>query len=154
MPSLFDGLRLPEASSLNGFAGNRIDRRSEKRSEGSIAAALADPGARLYLFSGDKALLEAGIDPLFAAGEARASAFRREADGVLLGWLPDGPRLAAMVPETTPLDETAIRLVDLRSLAVEGARVAGASRRAGAGAERSATGTHATASAPSAGSRR
>ena len=57
MASFFEGLPETEASSLHGFSGNRIDRRSEKRDDGAVAAALADPAARLYLFQGDKAVL-------------------------------------------------------------------------------------------------
>jgi len=120
MPSLFDGLPAAEASAATGFAGNRIDRRSEKRGEDAIAVALAEPGARLYLFRGDRALLKAGEppDPLFVESEA-GDLGALSHDVVLLGWTADGPRLAATLPETEAVDETRIRLIDLRSLAVE-----------------------------------
>jgi NAD+ diphosphatase len=118
MESLFDGLPAEEASARTGYAGNRIDRRSEKRGADSIATALADASARLYLFRGDKALLR-GIDPLFSAREA--ASLGDLADTILLGWTDTGPRLAAALAETTPIDEARIRPIDLRSLAVEGA---------------------------------
>src|SRR3712207_8378789 len=46
-----------ERSHLNGFSGNRLVRLSEARTEDSVARALADPNARLYLFAEDRALL-------------------------------------------------------------------------------------------------
>lgn len=121
MRSLFDGPPVPEASSLNGFAGNRIDRRSEHRDAGSVEAALADPAARLYLFRGDLALLKPGPspDPLFPIGEALKLGAARDRT-ILLGWTETGPRLAAPLVEDAVVDEAAIRLIDLRSLAIEG----------------------------------
>src|SRR5581483_10160740 len=118
MPSFFDGLPAEEPSSLTGFAGNRIDRRSEKRGEDAIAAALSDRDARIYLFRGDKALLR-GDDPLFLETEAGDLGGLAH-DVVLLGWTETGPRLAATIPETEKVDESVIRLIDLRSLAIEG----------------------------------
>ena len=117
MASLFDSLPQTEPSHANGFAANRIDRRSEKRTEGAIAIALSDQRARFYLFHGDKALLR-GHDPLFLVPEA--DGFER-GDPVLLGWTGEGPRLAAVIAETTPINEKRLTATDLRSLAVEGA---------------------------------
>ena len=74
---------------------------------------------RVYLFMGDKALLRTGAPPLFSPGEATALGADRAAF-ILLGWTDEGPRLAATLDESV-LDETAIRAIDLRSLAVEGA---------------------------------
>lgn len=121
MASFFDGLPETEASSLHGFSGNRIDRRSEKRDEGVVPAALADPAARLYLFQGEKALLRtnAAWDPLFTIAEADAFGADHAAI-ILLGWTGDGPRLAVTIPDATQIEEAAYRLVDLRSLAIEG----------------------------------
>src|SRR3954452_23584772 len=117
--SFFDGLPAVEPSALTGFAGNRIDRRSEKRDEAAVATALADQSARLYLFQGDKTVLN-GNDPLFTTADADASGASRE-DAVLLGWTAFGPRLALVLPAAAPIDESRLRLIDLRSLAVEGA---------------------------------
>lgn len=120
MASIFDGLPETEASSLHGFSGNRIDRRSEKRDEGAVATALADPAARLYLFQGDKAVLRTnGGDPTYTVAEAEAFAADRAAI-ILLGWTGAAPRLAVTIPEATQLDDGAYRLIDLRSLAIEG----------------------------------
>lgn len=121
MASFFDGLPETEASSLHGFSGNRIERRSENRDEGAVPAALADPSARLYLFQGEKAVLrlDAGSGPLFTIAEADALGADR-AEIILLGWTEAGPRLAVTIPDATQLDEGALRLIDLRSLAIEG----------------------------------
>jgi NAD+ diphosphatase len=121
MTSFFDGLPETEASSRLGFSGNRIDRRSEKRDEGAVAAALADPTARLYLFQGDKAVLKATSlpGPTFTAAEAEALSADRDSI-ILLGWTDWGPRLAVTLPDATRLDEGSYRLIDLRSLAIEG----------------------------------
>ena len=119
MTSLFDGLPEPEPSALTGYAGNRIERRSEHRGADALAAAFSDTRARLYLFRGDKALTR-GNDPLFTGAEANALGAARE-EAVLLGWTADGPRLSASLAETAPVDETTITLTDLRSLATGGA---------------------------------
>ncbi|HET7714299.1 MAG TPA: NAD(+) diphosphatase [Bauldia sp.] len=126
MASFFDGLPETEPSTLHGFAGNRIDRRSEKRDDGAVAAALADPEARLYLFQGDKAVLKTGStpDPVFTIAEADALSANRAAI-ILLGWTDSGPRLAVTLPDSTPLETGAFRLVDLRSLAIEGSMTPG-----------------------------
>lgn len=121
MANFFDGIPAQDASSLHGFSGNRIDRRSENRDEDAVPAALADPAARLYLLRDDLAMLRQDKpgDPLFTAEEA-GELGATDAETVLLGWGEDGPRLAAMLPETAPVDESRIRLVNLRSLAIEG----------------------------------
>jgi len=120
MASFFDGLPARDPSDLNGFSGNRIDRRSEKRDDDAVPTALADPAARLYVFAGDRAVLREGEapDPTFSLAEAEALGAARAAM-ILLGWTAAGPRLAVTLPETSPVDETAFRLVDLRTLAVE-----------------------------------
>jgi NAD+ diphosphatase len=125
MPRFFDRLPQPEPSTLFGFAGNRISRMSEHRTPDSVAAALSDAAAGVYLFRADKALIKAGGDPLFTVAEALALGASR-ADAILLGWAAGdarggGPRLAAAIPESQPVDETQITLVDLRSLAISGA---------------------------------
>jgi NAD+ diphosphatase len=115
MPTFFDGLPEHDASSRTGFAGNRIDRRSEERTPESVPAALGEAAARFYLFHGDKVLLRDG-DPLFTVREAQAMGAGAD-NLVLLGWTADGPRLAALLPETTAIDETRLTLGDLRGLA-------------------------------------
>ncbi len=122
MASFFDGLPATDASSLHGFAGNRIDRRSEARDEEAVPTALADPAARLYVFQGENAVLRAGedADPTFTLTEAEALGAERSAM-ILLGWTGTGPRLAVTLPAETTLDEAAFRVTDLRSLATEAA---------------------------------
>ena len=118
MPSFFDGQPAIEPSADTGFAGNRIDRRSEHRSADSVPAALAEPSARVYLFRSDKALLR-GIDPLFTVPEAVALGADLRTT-VLLGWSDNAPRLAATVPDAAVIDESRIALSDLRSVAIAG----------------------------------
>jgi NAD+ diphosphatase len=115
MAGFFDGMPTAEPSARVGFAANRIERRSEHRSDDALPAALRDAGARLYLFRADKVLAR-GDDPLFRAAEADALGMDR-AEAALLGWTPDGPRLAAVLPDTSAIDETRITLTDLRALA-------------------------------------
>src|SRR5437016_731540 len=118
MASFFDGMPTREPSGLVGFAGNRIERRSEHRDSDAVAAAFGDAGARFYLFHADKVLLHHG-DPLFSTGEAHALGAVRD-EVLLLGWTGDGPRLAAMISEPMAIDETTITAIDLRSLATAG----------------------------------
>ena len=116
MTSFFDGLPQVEPSSLTGYAVNRLDRRSDARGPDSLAIALADEQARLYLFRGEPALIKSGDDPLFRTDEARALG----ADlgrAVLLGWSGTAPRLAAVLGEEAPIDETRIAAMTLRALA-------------------------------------
>ncbi len=119
MPSLFDGLPAVEPSSLTGFAGNRIDRRSEARAADTLAAALADPAARLYLFRGEPALVKSGDEPLFTTTEARTLGADLDR-AVVLGWSGAAPRLAAGLDEAAPIDETQVAPVTLRALASAG----------------------------------
>jgi NAD+ diphosphatase len=122
MSSFFEGLPDKEASTFNGFAGNVIDRQSEHRNAQSVSAALADSTARLYLFAGEKAIYRPGTppDPLFDVKDAEKLG-ALETDVVLLGWAKDGPRLAATLPATTVDESNGFRILDLRSLAMEGA---------------------------------
>jgi NAD+ diphosphatase len=104
-----------EPSTLVAFAGNRIERRSEHRSDDAIPAAFHDARARLYLFRADKVLTRGG-DLLFTVAEADALGLNR-AEAVLLGWDGEAPRLTAVLPEAAAIDETRITLTDLRALA-------------------------------------
>jgi NAD+ diphosphatase len=118
MAEMFDGLPETEASALTGFAGNRIERRSEGRQPDAVERALADPTARLYLFAGDRPLMRAA-DPLFDAGEADKLGVACN-EAVLLGWTPEGPRLAATVAAGAETGD-AVTAADLRALATGGA---------------------------------
>jgi NAD+ diphosphatase len=128
MPSFFDDRRFVEASHLNGFSGNLIERWSEGRDETSLAAALAAGEARLHVLIGERALLRSeggAVSSLFTPKEARA--FGIDPDSViLLGMVPEGPRFAAQIPDPGPQAESELQLpdgthaVDLRSLAIQG----------------------------------
>jgi NAD+ diphosphatase len=122
MSRFFEGLPDQEPSKSNGFAGNVIDRQSEHRDAQSVSAALADQTARLYLFAGDKAIYRPGAppDPLFGVDEARKLG-ALDTEVVLLGWAKEGPRLAATLPPTAVSEGNGLAILDLRSLAMEGA---------------------------------
>jgi NAD+ diphosphatase len=121
MPSFFDQTIPAEASHVNGFAGNRLDRLSEARDENSLAAAAADPQARYLLFAQERALVTVNGQ----AGEATFGRAAAEQLGlmddslVLLGAATDGPRLAGLVDEQREPPE-AVKAIDLRSLANQG----------------------------------
>jgi NAD+ diphosphatase len=112
-----------EPSRLVGFAGNRLDRRSEKRDDQTLADALADPAARLMLVSGGARLLlklDGGrFDPHFAPADMAAYG-ADPAQSVLLGFSADGPVLAAPAAieiETLP---DGVKAIDFRSIYVQG----------------------------------
>ena len=122
MHPLFDSPAWQEASQINGFAANRLERHSEHRSDDCVERALGEASARLYLFAADRALLDAA-DGGLAAHFDYATACRhgcRVDTVVLLGHGPGGPRLAALVDEAAELPST-LKAIDLRSLAIQGA---------------------------------
>ncbi|MYZ49023.1 NAD(+) diphosphatase [Propylenella binzhouense] len=117
MGHLFEHPRFGDTSALNGFAGNRLDRLSEARTEASLAEALADPAARLYLLAEERALVAAGSAASALHDVASAAALGLDRGSlVLLGTCPGGPRLAGSVPSDRPLPD-GMHAIDLRSLA-------------------------------------
>lgn len=110
-----------EPSQFVGFAGNRIDRQSENRSDDCVETALADPRARLMPMRDGRLLLKfrETFDPYFtvAENEAVQGALDR---AVLLGFDGDGPLLA--VPAGIDLEQLpeTIKAVDYRSLYMQG----------------------------------
>lgn len=120
MPSLLDSAsRLPPA---HAFGGGSIERWSEARSEGDLAAALADPTSSIHLFSAENALVRqngAGLGAAFSIAEARALGLDEESL-VLLGIADGRPRLAGQVADAAALP-AGISSTDLRSLALGGA---------------------------------
>ena len=121
MPSFFDQTIPAEASHLNAFAGNRLDRLSEARDETSLAVAVADPAARYLLFAEERVLIafngEAGIATFERQAAERLGLVRDSL--MLLGKTGSGPRLAGMIGEADDLPET-VKAIDLRSLANQG----------------------------------
>jgi NAD+ diphosphatase len=108
-----------------GYAGSRIDRAAERRSdEAALRALETDAAAQTYVIVGDLIVLQKGgaaLDPLFpnaksaALGHARESAF--------LGLMDGAPRFAvALDPSATDAlkANNAFELTDLRSIAVRG----------------------------------
>ncbi|MGQ2907508.1 MAG: NAD(+) diphosphatase [Aliihoeflea sp.] len=111
-----------EPSRFVGFAGNRIDRQAENRSETALADALADPRLSVLILRGGRLCLKmngAGPDCHFSASEAEALKAKLQ-HAVLLGHGPDGPVIAApgsLEPEDLP---DGIKAIDLRSLNSQG----------------------------------
>lgn len=111
-----------EPSQAIGFAGNIIDRQSEKRSEEDIPNALADPQAKLMLMRAGRILLKLNGDtfePYFKVDEAAAYAPAFD-QVVLLGSNDESPVLAvpgSFDPEALP--ET-VKAIDYRSVNVQG----------------------------------
>jgi NAD+ diphosphatase len=108
-----------------GYAGGRIDRAAERRSDPAALAALGrDPTSRSYLIGGDVVALKktlGGHDPLFETAEAQRLGDPPEV--VFLGLLDGAARFAvALAPAAIPLLQARpdIELIDLRSIAVRG----------------------------------
>lgn len=102
-----------------GFAGNRLIRDGENRTEATLGLALADPQARVYLMHEGRWLCRShggGADPSFDV--AAATELAGGSDFILLGHDASGggPRLATMAVILPP-EETGIRAEPLRALA-------------------------------------
>jgi len=118
---LFDA-PLREPSQFVAFAGNRIDRQAENRTDDVLGKALADPATRILLSRGGRLYLKmngSGFDPYF--GLAEAAAFRARPElGVLLGMSPSGPVVAApggLDAEDLP---EGVKAIDHRSVYTQG----------------------------------
>ncbi|MCO6387571.1 NAD(+) diphosphatase [Aliihoeflea sp. 40Bstr573] len=111
-----------EPSRFVGFAGNRIDRQAENRSETALADALSDPRLSVLILQGGRLYLKmngAGPDCRFSASEATGLKAKLQ-HAVLLGHGANGPVIAApggLEPEDLP---AAIKAIDLRSLNSQG----------------------------------
>lgn len=111
-----------EPSSFVGFAGNRIDRQSENRSEESLPLALADPRLRVMLMRAGRLSLKLNggdFDPYFTLDEARNLGAKLD-HAVLLGQDEQGPILAvpgSIEPEELP---EGIKAIDHRSIYMQG----------------------------------
>lgn len=137
MPIVFPG---DEPSARVGFAGNRLDRLSEKRGDAAWARSVLErPDARFLLLSGDRALVSVADPGRLGASHDRVVAEAVHAgldEAVLLGFdtaddMPtDLPGPAAwfaaeigLPPEAVEaggVDGGPFKLIDLRSLAVQG----------------------------------
>ncbi len=111
-----------EPSQFVGFAGNRIDRQSENRSEGSLQNALQDPAVRILLTRAGRLNLKLegdSFDGYFSVAEAQALGAKLE-HAVLLGQSEHGPVVAA--PGGTEPDDLPenIKAIDHRSVYIQG----------------------------------
>jgi NAD+ diphosphatase len=119
--SLFEGPG-DEPSRFVGFAGNRVDRQAENRSETALADAMADPRLAVLILRGGRLCLKMnGAAPAcrLTLDEAKELGARLD-HAVLLGMDANGPLLAApgsLEPEDLP---DGLKAIDLRSLNSQG----------------------------------
>jgi NAD+ diphosphatase len=111
-----------EPSQFVGFAGNRIDRQSEKRSDDAVALALADVRARFLLMKAGRMLLRpngALGDPYFSHAQADyfAASF---SEAVLLGHDPGGPVICVPVEADIEALPDGVLAADYRSVLMQG----------------------------------
>ncbi len=119
---LFDAPRR-EPSQFVGFAGNVIERLSEKRTDDGVDKALADPAARLMLVRGGRVYLKRGpdgFDPWYARSAAHDLSAKLE-HAVLMGWDGGGRPVLAVPAGIDPeaLPDT-IKAIDYRSVYIQG----------------------------------
>ena len=118
---LFDAPEREPSRSL-AFAGNRIERQSEHRSDDCVEKALAEPSARLLVVRDGRTLIKLQgetFDPWFSVGELGGIASSME-QAILLGRDDKGPVLA--VPgdfDAERLPET-IKAIEHRSIYIQG----------------------------------
>lgn len=111
-----------EASHFLGFAGNTIDRQSEKRSDDSATLALTEPATRLLLIAPGKLVLDfsdGSAIPYFTASAAQALGVQLD-EAVLLGRTDGLAMLAApanLQPEGLP---NHLKAIDFRSIHAQG----------------------------------
>ncbi|MBZ9656197.1 NAD(+) diphosphatase [Phyllobacterium lublinensis] len=110
-----------EASHYVGFAGNRINRHSEKRSDDVVTFALANTNARMLLVSQGQLLvnMSSAGDALFNLNDA-ATLLPVPNKTIYLGMLDDMPILATPSSiELTALPER-VKAIDYRSVYTQG----------------------------------
>jgi NAD+ diphosphatase len=126
MPSFFNDRIQHQRASLHAFSGSPIERWSEGRESIDTQAALACGNAAVYLLRDDRALVRVNGEGLLA-GFTPEEAHHLGLDAeslIVLGVADAGPRLAGQVAPDLALPED-IKVVDLRSLAIEGAMAQG-----------------------------
>jgi NAD+ diphosphatase len=108
------------------YSGSRLERAAMRRGDAAALATLAQNGrAGFYLIGGDQVVLKkngGGLDPLFSSAETREFGELRET--VFLGLLDEAPRFGVglepvAVEALNARDD--LKLIDLRSIAVQGA---------------------------------
>ncbi|TCD16454.1 NAD(+) diphosphatase [Oricola cellulosilytica] len=122
MTTRLSGAPHPDPSSETGFARNRLQRRSEKRSANSTRDALKHDHARMYLLTEGRVLLkhdEEVFDPLFATSEIHDLDVDL-GQSVLLGFEADEtPVLAAFSGIDTNSLPHYLKAIDFRSVYVQ-----------------------------------
>jgi len=108
------------------YSGSLVDRAAAQRNDEAVLASMAENRrARFYLIGGESVVLKKqgdGFDPLFLPVEAQSCGRARET--VFLGLLGDAPRFGAGLDADAVEALKArndITLIDLRSIAVQGA---------------------------------
>lgn len=110
-----------DASLRMAFVGNRVERRSEHRTDDIVAAAIADPrGLSLVLNADNRLVFDPGSSPWLDKQSRQAVGGIVDHEAVLLGWSGTVPRLA--IRSSMPSDELppAYKAIDLRSVYVQG----------------------------------
>lgn len=124
----------PELSAATGFGVNPLDRLSDKRGEAEwVDALFKDASTRVLLFREDRPIVRLVAADVLAIRHDLAAARELGAkldEAVLLGREPDGTALFAALlganappPDADPMLEgadSALKAIDLRSLAVQG----------------------------------
>ncbi|MBV2142196.1 NAD(+) diphosphatase [Falsochrobactrum sp. TDYN1] len=112
-----------EPSQFVGFAGNRIDRLSEKRQDDSAFTALDLPQTRIMVLGGNRLLLDYSDEKapraLLAFGEAQAFA-PDLSEPILLGLQDGAPIVALMAPLDPDALDMPYRAQEYRSVYMEG----------------------------------
>ena len=117
MPFPFFDAPAEEPSMRVGFAGNRLDRQSEHRSEDCVEKALDDPSARLFVARAGRLYMTAegeGLRGLHDVGGAQGLGARL-GQAILLGYDEGHPVLAApssLDPDSLP---ASVKAIDYRS---------------------------------------
>jgi NAD+ diphosphatase len=106
-----------------GYIRNALERSNVERETATVAELAADPSALRLVFAGDVPVLRVEGEALSALLPADAAALPAPTEQVFLGRLDKRPVIAMQIGEAPDLfrDESRFRLIDLRSIAVQGA---------------------------------
>ncbi|MFW6077958.1 MAG: hypothetical protein ACOC71_09400, partial [Hyphomicrobiales bacterium] len=109
---------------LLGYAGATIDRAAARRRDTDwLAAALSDPASRVVRFHGDRPRIALAGNPHAAIAYEAPQSVAHLLDcgeAVLLGVAPDGCAVFAGACAPEAEEDEDCKLIDLRSLAVQG----------------------------------
>ena len=118
---LFDA-PLREPSQFVGFAGNRIDRQSENRSDDCVEIALKDPAARILPMRDGRLYLKlkdnGAFDPWFDLAESDGVETVLS-EAILLGYADGQPILAAPAAMASEALPETIKAIDHRSVYIQ-----------------------------------